>query len=699
MGQEYDTVAAASRHLLLRGQVAEAIDLLTTVPEPARDRTVHLLLGDAHRTRGDVTSALVAYRRVGDCGADAPIEAALAWRLGQMHQQQNEPRRALDVYRRAVTTGCDAVDHAWLLAGTATAHWLLGDVDPALAYSRAAGARATIAGDPGARAAAHIAMALSVSLSGDPATVEEEYAQAAVCAARAGDRFQLARIDVNRSHHLLADARFAEAVEAAAGAGAAAAKIGSAVLLAVALGNEAEGLLRLGRHDDALDRCERALSLAGEIGTRRIAGALVGLAQVHLRRRSREQARAALEQALRLHEREADRQVRVPALACLAMTLLPEDVARASELAAEALQEATGSARLGALTAAGHTARARGEADAARSLAEQAVAHARRRRERAWLAEALELRATVVDRVAARAALKEAHQIWQEAGAVHDADRIVVELARLAPTSIPDRLAARLALARLSTSGVLDPRGRIDGSAACRVRIVTFGRFEVLVDGVAVPPETWQSRRARDLLRLLVCRRGRAVPRMEICEVLWPDDDPDRTIHRLSVLLSIVRGVVGSDALITDRACVALDPARVQVDVEQFLTDVGDATALHERGAEPDAAALLSDAVDGYVDEPFADAPYDDATTALRDEARAAFLQALRLLGTLCRRRGDHHRAAAYLRRLLGEDRYDEDAHRTLIAVLGRAGQHGQARLAAARYRSAMAELGLPAAV
>jgi tetratricopeptide (TPR) repeat protein len=371
---------------------------------------------------------------------------------------------------------------------------------------------------------------------------------------------------------------------------------------------------------------------------------LVGLAQIHLRRGSREQARAALEQALRLHSQEPDRQVRVPALACLAITLPPEEVACASELAAEALRAAKGSARLPALIAAGRTAWARGEVDIARSLAEQAVEHARQRRERAWLAEALELRATTADRVMARAALKEAHQIWQESGAIHDADRVIVQLARLAPTSIPDRLAARLALTRLSASGVHDSACDNEGALAGRVRIVTFGRFEVLVDGVAVPAETWQSRRARELLRLLVCRRGRAIPRMEICEALWPDDDPDRTTHRLSVLLSIVRGVVGSDALITDQACVALDSTRVQVDVEQFLAAIGDAVALHERGAEPDAASL-------------------------RDEARAALLQALRLLATLCRRKGDYDRAAGYLRRLLREDRYDEDTHRTLIAV------------------------------
>jgi len=170
-------------------------------------------------------------------------------------------------------TEADAVDHAWLLAGVATAHWLLGDADQAPAYARAAGARATIASDPLVQAAAHIAMALAVSLGGDPATVEGEYARAAACATEAGDQVQLARIGANRSHHLLADARFAEAVDVAAAAGAAAEKFGSAVLLAVALGNEAEGLLRLGRNDDALNRCERALALAGQIGTRRTAGA------------------------------------------------------------------------------------------------------------------------------------------------------------------------------------------------------------------------------------------------------------------------------------------------------------------------------------------------------------------------------------------------------------------------------------------
>lgn len=243
--------------------------------------------------------------------------------------------------------------------------------------------------------------------------------------------------------------------------------------------------------------------------------------------------------------------------------------------------------------------------------------------------------------------------------------------------------------------GGLDRQAEIAGDRPlCRV-VGGQVHLEVYVDGVAVPAEAWQSRRARELLRLLVCRRGRTIPRLEFCELLWPDDDPDRTGHRLSVLLSIVRGVAGPQAVVADQACVALDSTKVQVDVEQFLADVDDAVALHQRSAATDARTLLAEAVRRYTDKPFADAPYDDATRALREEARAAQRQALRLLAELCRHAGEDDQAAMYLRRLLAADPYDEDAHRRLLAVLVEAGQHGQARLGAARYRAAMADLGL----
>ncbi len=626
-------------------------------------------------------------------------DAAAALRDGQDHQARGEHRRALECYRRVSPADADPLTAAWLVVGTTTAHWALGDAAEALAAGRAAVARATIADDAQVRAAAHVAMALSASLDGDPARVEEEYARAAVFAVAAGDGCQQLRISANRAHHLLADARFDEAVEMAGAAGMAARRLDSPRHLAVALENEAEGLIRLGRHDDAVDRCDQLLALAAGLGTPATAGALIKLADIHLQRGCREQARAALEQALRLHGTDGDRQVRVPAQALLALVLLPEDPAAAALLAESALAEATGSARVLALLAAARTAAAGGVADRAVELAESAVIHARQRRERRWLAEALEAQAVLGSPRRARNRLAEALRIWQAANAGPDAARILVLIGASTIASAADRTQARSARRQLIAAGLpgLLPPDADPGQA--RVEITTFGRFEVLVDGRPVPAGIWQSRRARDLLRLLVCRRGRALPRPAVCEILWPDDDPERTNHRLSVLLSIVRGVIGPDALSCDGASVALDLTRVSVDVEIFLADVADAVISSDQGADADAVTLLCSAVGAYTDEPFADAPYEDLTIDLREEAQVAYLQALRLLARLYRRAGSHDQAAGCLRRLLGADRYDEDAHRMLIAVLNRAGRHGQARSAADRYRAAMSEIGLRPAV
>src|SRR6185312_7351846 len=104
------------------------------------------------------------------------------------------------------------------------------------------------------------------------------------------------------------------------------------------------------------------------------------------------------------------------------------------------------------------------------------------------------------------------------------------------------------------------------------VRVQVLGRFEVRVGGEAVPAAAWQSRKARDLVRILVSRRGRVVAREELVDLLWPDEEAAG--HRLSVVLSIVRTVLGGDVIRADRSGVTLDPAAVTVDVDEFLSDV-----------------------------------------------------------------------------------------------------------------------------
>jgi hypothetical protein len=98
-----------------------------------------------------------------------------------------------------------------------------------------------------------------------------------------------------------------------------------------------------------------------------------------------------------------------------------------------------------------------------------------------------------------------------------------------------------------------------------------------------------------------------------------------------------------------------------------------------------------------YRGDAFDDEPYEDWAHGLREEARAAWLRALRQLAALATRAGDHDQAVAALVRLLAADPFDEPAHRGLVTVLTAAGRYGEGRRAFDRWAQAMRSIDAPA--
>ncbi len=696
-------LADRGEDILGSGGASALVEMIEGLPSAVRhaDPRLGLLLGDALRTAGDVVAAQRAY--LGAADALEPDDPGVAWRLGLVHYLRNEPRAALAAVGRA-RPGAATIDDALVLAWTAAAQVTLGDVAAATDSARRAGACADATGDDRARATAHITLALCLSLGGDPAGGDNHYAQALRIADRIHDLLLVTRVHINRTYRLLGDARYGEALATARLAVSSAGAAGHVNLLTIATCNEARALARLGRYDEALERYERVTRMFHRLGSRRAAFPLVLLGEVHARRGWCEQARAAFEEAVQVARASGDDQALALALAGLARVLVPEDPAAAAAHADEAVARAARDTRVPALLGQGWVAARQGDLPRAAALAGQAAQLARGLRERAGLAEALELRAAVdTEPAGARAALVEALAIWQDGGAIVDADRVLVALGRLPGATTDDRLGALLARERL---------GRADVSLAAPpgaepenrpVTIQVLGRFEVLLHGQPVPPSAWQSRKARDLLRILVARRGRPLPRPELAELLWPDDDPAKTGHRLSVLLSIVRtaldpgrAVPADHFVVADQSSVALDVSRLKVDAEDFLADVRHALALRDRGARAGARALLAAAERAYTDDPFADEPYADWTRELREEARAAYLRAMRALAGLSRDAGDTEQALHCLRQILVRDPYDEAAHRDTVAALTADGRHGEAQRAFERYVEAMREIGVP---
>ncbi|MEE6262614.1 BTAD domain-containing putative transcriptional regulator [Plantactinospora sonchi] len=695
-----ELLASRGESVLAVGGAATVIQTAEELPPARRPEPLRLLHAQALYTTGESAAAL---RMLTEQRAErpGPVDPALAWRLGSLHYLSGDPRAALEVFRSAAVPDPDddlaggaATDLARLYSWTATVHWLLGDLPACTVAADAAMRAAARANEPGALAAAHVARALHAKLAGDPQGNGEHYERALAYAEEARDAVQVTRIRSNRASRLIDDARFAEALAEARPGARLAEEIGHVPMHALALVNEGEALVGLGRLDEALAVFEQSVWLYRRTGSRMVAYPLLGVAGIHRRRGRAVQAGAAYEETVEIAEAAGDRQALVPALAGLARLVAARDPQAALGYASRALAaEPTSTV---ANLALGWARLATGEAERAAELAGLAAQAARRLQERALLPEALELMGSAATSPAqARRAWREALTLWEAAEATLDADRVRAALGVLPGASTDDRIAGKLAAARLAVSGV---EWTPPGTPPYRLGVRTFGRFEVTSGAGEVV--TWQSRKARDLLRILVARRGRPVPREELGEMLWPDENPAKVGHRLSVALSTVRGSLDPEKrmpadhfLLSGQGSVALDTVRIDIDLEDFLLAVEHGLRLHREGRTGQARAVLDDAQRLYTGDFLGDEPYDDWAVPVREEARATYLRVLRTLVDLARDGGDTADAVGFLYQILQFDPYDENAHTTLIELLTGHGWHGEAQRAQTRYREAMGEL------
>jgi DNA-binding SARP family transcriptional activator len=262
--------------------------------------------------------------------------------------------------------------------------------------------------------------------------------------------------------------------------------------------------------------------------------------------------------------------------------------------------------------------------------------------------------------------------------------RVTALLGALPGARPGEALEARLARQSLAAAGVRPP-GELPAPA---VEIRTLGRFEVRVGGEPLPASAWQSRKARDLLRILVARRGRGLAREELGALLWSEEDPARVGHRLSVALSTVRATLNPDravsgnCILADQATVALNLPSLWIDLEEFFLAAEHGFRLERAGDRAQARAVLVDAERLYDGDLFEDEPYDDWAAPTREEARATYLRVVRTLAGLYLEESDVDEAVRYLQRILAKDPYDERGHRDLVDTLTAAGRHGESQRA-----------------
>lgn len=230
-------------------------------------------------------------------------------------------------------------------------------------------------------------------------------------------------------------------------------------------------------------------------------------------------------------------------------------------------------------------------------------------------------------------------------------------------------------------------------STSTRPSISVLGNFEVTSTGGEVA--RWSSRKARDLVKILVARRGTAVHREVLMDLLWPGIEPASLRNRLSVALSTVRRALdpershpADEFIATDADAVWLRLDRIDVDAEQFLHLSRRALDAHT-AHDPSAPELLAAAASTHLGPALADEPYADWASALQSEVQLAYLRVLRAQADQALAAGDDLTAADAFRRLAEADPLDETAHTGLIRALERIGAPGLASTERHRFHEA----------
>jgi ATP/maltotriose-dependent transcriptional regulator MalT/DNA-binding SARP family transcriptional activator len=726
---------AALRHRILAGQRARVAEMLETraaelarggnldvlvdaarsIPEGERSPAVDVVLGDALMRRGEWDAAIAALRRAG-AGQD-PLPAAVAWRLGFILHERGDIAAAFDTFASADLVHGDAGDRAQVAAWRTVAHWQREEVEEARAWAARAEAAAEGSDDDRARAAVLAASGAVAHMDGAGQTSIDRFRAAIALAERAGDLLLEVRFRSDLGYNLAFQGRYPEALEAFDLAVTRGAALGNSTVYALTLSDRGQALTNLGRFEEAAADLAAGRQLYEALGSPWAAYPAVKAADVHRLRGDLLVARAAYREVIATAKPLTRPWFLPEGILGLAAATVEDDPEAALALVDEGMAQASTVMNAATPLAAARVSLAAERRDRAAAFARRAQEIAEARRDRSSLAGALDLQALLEDDpAAARELLRQARQLWDETGspygqAMHDlAEAEVVGGADGRAAALRAAEAFRRMGARRVADRAMAVADRLLDAATPAVEIRSLGTFQVLRSGRPVPLAEWQSKKARDLLKVLVARRGRAVSRERMCELLWPGDDPGPLLNRLSVALATVRSVLDPERrhspdhfLRADKLSVSLDLDHLDVDLERFLATATPALRRARAGgpAADAAYAELESIEDLYrgdflEDEDFED--LEDLAEALRDELRATYLDVARALARRARAVGDADGAVRAYLRILERDPFDEDAHLGVVETLAGVGRHGEARRRYQVYRARMADLQLEAA-
>jgi PAS domain S-box-containing protein len=217
------------------------------------------------------------------------------------------------------------------------------------------------------------------------------------------------------------------------------------------------------------------------------------------------------------------------------------------------------------------------------------------------------------------------------------------------------------------------------------LQIFTFGRFGLATGGRRLATEKWQRKHhAISLLKLLVARVGRAVPREVLSEWLWPEADERSGRERLKVTMYALRhelraAGLNEEIIETVDGAYLLRREAVWIDVEAFNRCVADGAAQQRQEQWEGALHNYMDAQRLYRGDYLEENIHADWCAEERDRLREVHLEMLAAMAECYAACDRYAEAVTTCRTILVDDPCREGVHRTLMTYLAHLGHSDSA--------------------
>ena len=212
------------------------------------------------------------------------------------------------------------------------------------------------------------------------------------------------------------------------------------------------------------------------------------------------------------------------------------------------------------------------------------------------------------------------------------------------------------------------------------VKIYTFDRFQIVVDGTSLQFAGKAQKRPLELMKTIIAYGGIDVRIDKIIDALWYETDGDMARSAFSTTLNRLRKLIGhKEAIQIQDGKLTIDQKYCWMDTQAFSNTLNEADDLWERGKEKEAVDLYEKGVSFYKGHFLADDGGKPWIIFTRERLKNVFLSIIVKLGKWYEQKQEFGKAITYYEKGLSIDYLEEVLYRRLMVCHHRLGRYADA--------------------